>query len=567
MSLFASLNLARLALGAHQTAIQTVGQNIANANTEGYARQRVQMSPTPSDDMVFARVGTGVQIERIERIVDEHLEGNLRDARSGLGDLAERLRTFNLAEAVFNDLGGGGLSESLSQFFEALEDLSNNPEDPTARSELVVQSGTLVETLHFMDSGVRSLRSNVDDDIVSVVQNINRLTTEIAELNAKIVEAEDGGLNLGIANNLRSQRDAALGELSDHLEIKVIENSRGAVQVLSGNDALVVNSRQTELLLDPRSDGDISYHDVRLADNGQKLKPKGGRLAALLDGRDSVAVTLRTALDEIASGLLTEFNAIHVQGEGSKRYSEVQSLNAVTSPNVVLAEAGLPFAVENGRFDFQLVNEGDGTRETYTIAVDPQTMTLSDVAAAINAQVGSDHPEIVAGVTVDGLLEIESTSTSLTFTFREDDSNFLVAAGVGTFFSGTNARNIDLSQLVVDDPSLFASGAGGGIGDNTRVLEMLALRDAPVMGKSSMTFEEFYQATIGELGVQGAEARELHSNQEAIFLSVKNQREALSGVNVDEEAISLIQFQRAYQGAARFLNVVDGLLETLINSV
>ena len=390
-------------------------------------------------------------------------------------------------------------------------------------------------------------------------------------MNRKIVEAEDGGVHPGIANDLRTERDAALGELSDLMEIKVIENSRGAVQVLSGNDALVVDSRQTELLLEPNSDGDISYHDVRLANSGQKLSPKGGRLAALLDGRDNIAVGLRTDLDVIAEGLLTEFNALHVQGEGLSRFSSLRSQNAVTNPTLPLSQAGLPFEIRDGRFQIQVVNEGDETRQTYSIDIDADgvgsDMSLNDVVTAINSQINAQHPEITASVSVDGYLEIVSTSASLTFTFRQDESNFLVASGLGTFFTGTDARTIDLSSAVVDNPSLFAAGAGDGVGDNTRVLEMLSLRDTKVLKSSSMTFEEYYQAMVGEVGVEGAEARELHTNQEAIHLSVRNQREALSGVNVDEEAIALIQFQRAYQGAARFLNVVDGLLETLLNSV
>ena len=126
MSLFSSLNLARLALGAHQTAIQTVGQNIANAATEGYARQRVQMTPTPSDDLVFARLGTGVRVSRIERVVDEHLESTLRDSRSDLANLTEQTRIWSLTESIFNDLDGGGLSQSLGRFFDAVQDLAVN---------------------------------------------------------------------------------------------------------------------------------------------------------------------------------------------------------------------------------------------------------------------------------------------------------------------------------------------------------------------------------------------------------------------------------------------------------
>lgn len=225
MSLFSSLNLARLSLQAHQSAIQTVGQNIANSTTDGYARQRVDMQPTPAMDLVYARLGTGVTVARIERIVDEHLEGTLRTSRSDLGFYAEQDRIYTLVGSVFNDLDSGGLSVPLERFFEALEDLSNTPEDPTARFQLVEEGRTLAETFQFLDSQVRDMREAFDDDIVGAVQDINRLAREIADLNDQIVLTEGGGVYNQAANDLRTTRDSLLGELSDLVSIKVIENS------------------------------------------------------------------------------------------------------------------------------------------------------------------------------------------------------------------------------------------------------------------------------------------------------------------------------------------------------
>ncbi|MGE3166163.1 MAG: flagellar hook-associated protein FlgK [Planctomycetota bacterium] len=565
MSLFASLNLARLSLGAHQAAIQTVGQNIANANTEGYARQRVLFTPTPSDDLVFARVGTGVQIARIERIVDEHLETTVREATTDLGLYQERDRIYSMVEAVFGDLDGGGLSAALGRFFDSLEDWANSPFDPTARGLVIEEGRTLTETVNFMDRGIRDLRQALDEDFVGVVQDINRLSVQIADLNRSIMLAEDGGASPDTANDLRTLRAAALGELSGLIDIRVVESRGGAVQVVTGSDVLVQDSRARTLELRSISDGDILRHEARFTDDGKRLTPRSGRLAGIVEGRDATVADLRGQLDQIAQAFLVDFNVIHASGEGLERYGSLLATHATRDRNAPLVSGALPFAVGTGSFQFQVYNEGNDTRETYAIAITADT-TLLDLAAQIDA-IGADHPEISAQVTLDGHLQIESAADSIRFTFREDTTGFLAAAGLGTFFTGTNARDLGVSTVLDQNRALLASGRTGDAGDNSVVLELLALRDQGVVGPHDETIEGFYQSLIGRIGVEGAEARDLARNQDAITANVRNQREALSGVNVDEEAIQLIQLQRAYQGSARFLSVVDSLLDTLINSV
>ncbi len=566
MSLFSSLNMARLALGAHQTAIQTIGQNIANATTEGYARQRVQMTPTPSDDLVFAQLGTGVRVSRIERIVDEHLESTLRDSRSDLSNLTEQNRIWSLTESIYNDLGGGGLSAAMGGFFDAVQDLSLNPDDPTARALLLQQGESLAETLHFMDSRIRDLRAGLDEDLQGSVLDVNRLSREIAALNRAIIAAEDGGINRDTANDLRTRRDVLLGTLAEQVDIRVLENSTGGVQVLAGSEMLVFDGRSRELTLVPTSDGDISLHEVRFADDGARFQAVGGRLDALQEGRDALLPDLRRELDEIAGRMISEVNAIHSTGEGLTRLSEILSGTAVTDRNAPLSGANLPFSIEDGGFTLQVVTEANGARESFRIDIDTAGMSLADLAEQVNLTAGASHSEISAAVTADGRLLIRSSDPGVTFTFRDDDSGVLTALGINGLFTGTNARDIAVSDTLLADASLVSAGSGGGPGDNTSALEIAALRDKGVFAAGN-TFEGQYLALIGEIGVHAAEARNHLSNQGAITQAIQNQRESLSGVNIDEEAISLITYQRAYQAAARFLSVIDQLLETLINSV
>ena len=566
MSLFSSLNLARLALGAHQTAIQTVGQNIANAATEGYARQRVQMTPTPSDDLVFARLGTGVRVSRIERVVDEHLESTLRDSRSDLANLTEQTRIWSLTESIFNDLDGGGLSQSLGRFFDAVQDLAVNPDDPTTRSLLLEEGITLTDTMHFLDSRVRDLRLGLDEDIRGEVLEVNRLTTELAALNRAIIAAENGGVNHDTANDLRTQRGAVLGQLSDRIDIRVIENSTGGVQVLAGSEVLVYDGTNRSLAVTEKSDGDILYSEVRFTDDGTLVQNEGGRLGALLTGRDATLVDLRDELNGIAGQLIREINSVHAGGQGLTGRTESLGTNAVTTRNQPLGAAGLPFAIEDGSFIFRVVTEANQAPNSYLIDIDPSSMSLVDLAEQINLTVGAQHPEITATATADGRLEIRSSNDGVTFSFRDDNSGVLTSLGVNGLFTGSNARDIQISSELLDDPARIAAGRGGGPGDNSAILAIGALRDAGIFVAGN-SFEGHYQALIGEIGVHSAEARELLSNQNSITTAIQNQRESLSGVNVDEEAISLISYQRAYQGSARFLNVVDQLLETLINSV
>jgi flagellar hook-associated protein 1 len=568
--IFSTLSIARSALQANDAAIRTTGQNIANAGTEGYTRQRVvATAANPAQLAPGLTIGTGVELTRIERILDAQIEESIRNSSASLKDLSTRSRVLGTVETALNDLADNGIGPALDKFFAALNDLAARPEDHTLRSQVVAAADALGDAFGFGESSLTEIRGNLNEELVTAAREINRLSTEVAQLNSEITVAENGGANLGTANDLRDRRDALVKRLSELTGAKAIETSTGAVNVMVNGDWLVYGMKANELVLSAGADDGVPITTVRFAGDGKIFSPATGEFAALRALRDETVPAIVDDIDNLAAAVIDQVNRFHSMGEGLARLTNVEGTNAVSSPTAALQDAGLPFEVRDGRFYFTVKNENTGALDSYDIAVDGATTgdptTLYDLAESINSAVAAAHPEILARVTNDFRLAIDSTSSSVTFGFREDSSGVVSALGLNTFFTGSGARDLGVNPLVRNDLDLLAAGKGGGVADNTNVLDMLALRDQKVL--DGATLENWWQGRIGALGVARAEARDLAENQQAIHDNLVAQRESLSGVNLDEEAINLMQYQRAYQASARLLTVVDELIATLLQAV
>jgi flagellar hook-associated protein 1 FlgK len=570
-SLFTSLGVAGSALSAAGTAVRTVGQNIANANSEGYTRQRVQLIARLAQDMVRFQIGTGVEVARIERVLDRRLEEMLRDARSSLGDLDARDRVLGRVETLLGELDGDSIASALSLFFDAAENLVNQPQDHSARSLMAARGADLALTIRRVDAGLRDLRRDQESEVAAAVEEVNRLAVEIAQLNDQVVAAENGGQDRGAANDLRDRREELVKRLSDLVKVKVVETSSGSLNVLSGSDFLVLDTTAHALALQTEPNGDVLVSQVRFASDGKGLALRGGKLQALLDLRDRQIPDLRGEIDGLAKAVISEVNRIHSQGEGLARFQELTGATAVSDPRVSLAASGLLPRAKNGSFDLRIASGDAGQVQTYNVSVDLDGLngddtTLEGLAAAINAAVGPDHPQVVARVTREGRLSIESGDPSVKFGFGNDTSGVLAGLGLNTFFTGRGAADVEVNRLIQDDPRFIATGRGAGETDATNVSALAALRDAKVLAGGGATLEDFYRGTAGVLGVDRARAQGLLQNQLAVLEHLQNERAAVSGVNIDEESIDLMRHQRAYEGAARVLTVIDSLLETLLNA-
>lgn len=224
----------------------------------------------------------------------------------------------------------------------------------------------------------------------------------------------------------------------------------------------------------------------------------------------------------------------------------------------------LGFPVTNGSFNFVVTNELSGSQQTVNIPVDLDGLgadtTLNDIVAAINVALPGS-----ASLLPDGRLRIDSPTSDVRFHFSNDTSGFVAAIGLNTFFDGSDAGSIGVNEDLLTNPGRLSQGQSSQEGDNTNALAFSALRaDGVINGQS---FEDFYHALAGDLGSRSRELQSRTENHALILQQVENQRERVSGVNVDEEAVKMLEYQRAYQASARFISVVDQVLESLFNGM
>lgn len=565
MGLTSSLQIGRSGLLASQTGIEVTGNNLSNVTTAGYHRQSVTLAPARSHEMqrgVF--LGQGVEVQQIVRHVNEALEGRIRN---GIADQSFSLAEQGLLEqieAIQNELSEIDLTTYLNEFFNAWSELANTPEDNAVRTVVVQQGNTLASFIQTLRGDLTDQRTQLDNAIDNAAIATDDLLTRIAEINIEISKAESGS---GGAHGLRDQRDALLTELSGFLEISTVEQNTGAVDVFVGSLPIILNNVNRGVELEKESVNGKLVIDVIIKADGSSLNPTSGQLASLFLGREQHLNNAIDVLDQFASQLIFEVNKIHSQGQAVNPTSSITGTVRADDPTVVLNDpaSGLDFIPTHGSFQLHVTQESTGQRNTSTIDIDldginaASDTTLNSLAAAINSVAN-----VNAIVTPDGRLQIAGATNDFQLSFSDDSSGALAALGINTFFSGSNATDIQLNAVVQSDPGKITTAQGHVLGDNRSALAMTELRDQGVATLNGFSLSEFWNRHIQDYAVRTAQAQQKLDADTVVRENLEAQQQSLSGVNADEEAINLLVFQRAYQGSARFLSVVDELLQTLL---
>ncbi len=563
----ASFQIGRSALAAYQAAIAITGQNIANVGNPDYARQSARLAAMPGG-MTAAGVapGSGVDVTGLERHLDEAVEARLRLAlgqRSGAQTVYE---TLNRVEAMYNELTDGDLSSQLSEFFGSLSNLQTDPAETTARDLVISNADAIIHTLQRQRSGLLGEVNDLNDSAEQVTQTANSLAEQIADLNAKVVTAEARGQ--GGAGALRDRRDGLLRQLGELLDIQTREQDNGIVNVYVGSEPLVDFNRSRGLKTQTVLEDGLERVTVRFADNGSTVVMRSGKLAAIVQARDGHLADQLAQLDQLAAGLIYEVNSVHSSGRGLVGYTQVAGTYAVDDPDAALnsAAANLSFPVQNGTFFVHVRDQATGQTISRMIEVDLDGLngddtTLNSLAAALNGV-----PSISASVTGDNRLQI-GASAGFEVSFSEDSSHALAALGVGTFFEGNNAATLAVNSAVRDDPRLLATSLDGAPGDGTNAGRMAAVGTASSALLGSASVQEFHERLVNGLAVEAAAASTEQAAADAVYSSLLAQREATSGVSLDEEAINLTKYEQSFQGASRFITVLNTLTAEVLNLV
>ncbi len=559
-------------LQAQQIALEVTGQNIANVNTEGYSRQRASLVQSLPISRSYGTVGSGVRVDGIERIRDAFVDLEIRKQSSQVGGNSVKADMLDRTEKIFNDPSTSGLDTMIGNFFDALYDVVNSPDSVGMKHTTILEAQSMADQIRFVNDELDQLRIDINKAIKEDVKEINTLLREIASYNEDIVKTEAGVTS--DANDMRDKRDLALKKLSELVNISTTEMDTGEVNVSIGGHSVVFGATCNELDTRVKEGDELPIDEVILEGTGTPLTISDGELYGYIQARDTDIVKYIDKLDTLARGLIDNVNQIHTQGRPINGYSSYESVNAVANPSAALnASSNLDITPVDTTINITVIDKSTSscTETTVSIDVDVSSDSLNDVVSDINTALSNaGYSEIVASVTLDNTLSISSSDDDYTFTIQsatDNKDNFLAAIGMNTFFSGTDASNIDVNSYLVNHPEAFANARSGASGDNTNALQLAQLRDRQVMDSDSKTIEEYYQDMIVELGSDTREAGTVLEASNSFLTQLELKRESISGVSLDEEAANLIIFQRAYEASARYINVIDSLLNTLVNGL
>ncbi len=355
-----------------QRAMETVGHNIANANTPGYSRQRVSITANTPDMTVYGPVGSGVGIDTIQRIKDELLNSQINDFTSFLGNSEVQSDTLKNIEAIFNELSDSSLNGMLGKFFTSVQDMSTSPELVSTRYQLLQDAQNLVTfSFRSLAEQFTNLKINVSQRIESKVSELNSLASEIAFLNKRINETELGADN-ATANDLLDKRDQALTQLSKLADIRVITNNQNSsVDVLLAGTLVVHGNQSEEITTSIAGEGITKIHGLSIANLNS------GELKGLLNMQNSTIPKYMSDIDTLAASLIKEVNNIHSEGVGlSGGFTTLTSANAVNSATASLfTDTGLPYAPSVKTYTTGTVTSADNADGTTTVTGSGTTFT------------------------------------------------------------------------------------------------------------------------------------------------------------------------------------------------
>lgn len=578
MSISNAMNIGRTALTASQVGISVAGQNMANAATAGYTRQVATFYPIAGNATTMTgAIGRGVGVQGVRRQLDSALQARLWTGVSDEAGAQQALAINSAIESTLGELSDNDLSSELTAFFSTWSERANQ----TQSSAVVVQGGQrLAAFVTSLRKDLANTRDQVDTELGSSVNAANEMLSMIAGLNQQISDSEVTGFQ---ASGLRDQRDQAITELSQLMDVSVVEQPNGMVDLLVGSTPIVQGSVSRGIELERTSqNGQVAVNVVVKADQ-EHIPVKSGKIGGLLDSRDSTADKSIQELDSIAAQIIFQVNKLHSTGanvsnaslaEGTLKIALGDRSLAMNDPNNQTF-TDLPFRAVNGGFLVNVKQSSTGTMKTVRIDVDldgrkangsagfDDDTSPEDIRAALDAV-----PGLSASFTSDGRLKVNA-DPGFEVSFADDSSGALAVLGVNSFFTGTSARDMSVRDELASDPSKLLSGkyVNGSLVENGTALSIVNLQDQAVSDLGGRTIRGAWSDSVQAVGVATKSSESRAQATGIIRQSLESQRAAVSGVSLDEESVNLLDYQRQYQGAARLISIADELMQTLLSLI
>ncbi len=367
-STFHGIEVSKRGLFAQQSALNTTGHNIANANTEGYSRQRVNMQATTGLPYVGMQaniepglLGTGVQADSIQRLREEFLDIQYRNEHKRQGYWDGRLETLEKLEGIMNEPSDTGLQKVMDQMWQAWQDLAKDPTDTSARAVVRERSKAVADTFNTLTNHIKEVQLDLDNVVNVKAMEINSLGQQIASLNNQISNIVPHGYQ---PNDLYDQRDVLLDKLSKLVDIRVTQTTAGMVNVtIEGRE--FVNGIAAQPVATQQNVA-TGLSDLTLG--GAAFVPTSGYMAGTLQSRDQIVPNMLKRLDVLAVNLTKEINDLHRAG---------RSLNDINNGTA----QDMPFFLDANSLAADPATK-DYPKGASTLVINPEIMKSLDAIAA-----------------------------------------------------------------------------------------------------------------------------------------------------------------------------------------
>ena len=636
MSVSALISIGTRALTANYAALQTTGNNIANASTPGYSRQSVELETAGSQASGSGFFGKGVNVATVTRAHDEFLTREAASTQSVAAADASRYDQLQRLEKVFG-LGESGLGYAAGQLFSAFVDISNKPQDVSARQVVLARADDLA--LRFRSAGeqIDMQQAGVVQDTKIAVGAVNELTRQIAELNQRIANA----MGIGHApNDLLDQRDSAIAELGQYLQVTTIPASDGTVGVFAGGGQKLVLGTGVNKLMAQADPFDPARVRLGIEDNGRvrelgESTLTGGSLAGLMRFQNHDLVDARNLLGRMAAAIgagVNQQQALGLDlrqpaGSGAPIFSVgaprvlPASTNSSSGSSVAISVVqadrlqasdyelradpsgaagsylltrlsdGMQTTIASGatvdgmRIDitppapgagdrFLLQPVSNAARDMHRVLDDPRGIAA---AGPVMAQAGLANTGTATVASVQAASSTLNPALTASISFTDANGGFSwslvdssgalpTTSGTGQWTAGQpivlNGFELRLNGVPAAGDSVSVGKTAFPASDNANANALLALRDRALVDGETAT--EAYASALADIGVRVQGAQHASRMSQSIAGAAHEAQTARSGVNLDEEAARLIQYQQSYQAAAKMLQVAQAVFDSLL---
>ena len=573
---FFGLDIATRALQTQQTLVDITNQNIANANTPGYSRQSGTVVATAAYPIpVFSssgqpgQLGTGVEVSTVTRARDTFADVQIRQQYAQQGRWNARQSALAQVEAAVNEPSSTGLNSQLTAYWNSWQQLSNNPSDPSARVAVVQQGQALAQAFNSQSTQLRQQQGDLDTQVGQTVTNINDYANQISQINVQISQVEAGGMH---ANDLRDQRDVLLDKLSSLVNISTTESADGQDTVYVNGHQLVDRNEVHPMVanLSPGVAATVTWQDDNTSVN---LASAGGQLQGLYEARNTDVGGQLSQLNQLASRVITEVNSVHTSGVGldgkggqvffdGTDASNISVDSALTGTNGTDHLAAARMTVDSTSPTGYSFATGDSSN---ALALAGLANGVGQIDSTSTVQPGTTYAG-PPSTTVSGV-DLSQVAPNTTLNITTSGNTVSINGVAATVTEGSDANGKEL--VTVDGQgarvTLSANVAANTPGALASVLANLNGQTVTTQPAPN-TIGAQYAQTIAGLGVASSTAQNESNNQQVLVTQLDKQRQSTQGVSIDEEATNLIQYQRAYEAAARVVSVVDSMLNTLINN-